>query len=63
MTQTKYQIVNKTGDRTTVSTFEFEKRENADKFAASLNRRFPNRNYRVQPIEQAEKERFLEMVK
>ena len=63
MAATKYRLVIKNGDKTAYGLSEFEKRETMEKLAIALNKRFPNRRYRVEAITQTEKERFLELVK
>jgi hypothetical protein len=63
MAQTKYRIVNEHGEQTTVSLIKFESRENLQKFADALNRRFPNRKYKVEAVRQSAREEIFELMR
>ncbi len=64
MITTKYRLVTRSGEGSTAfGLIKFEKRENLDRLAAALNKRFPKRHYTVETVRQTEKESFLELVK
>jgi hypothetical protein len=64
MAQQKFRLVTRTGEgKTAFGLIKFEKRENLDRLAAALNKRFPHRQYTVEVVRQTEKESFLELVK
>ncbi len=63
MEQARYRLATRTDDKTAIGMITFEKRENLERLAAALNKRFPNRNYTVETVCQTERERFLELVK
>ncbi len=57
MAELKYRLIKKTEtEKTTIHGLGLsDQRQNLDKLAAALNKRFPNRNYKVETIRQPER--------